>query len=251
MSNLRDIKRRIGSVKSTQKITSAMKMVSAAKLRRAQDAIGDARPYAVRMRETLSAVGASGGDATHPLLERRDEPAVLEIVVITSDRGLAGAFNSNVIKAADALIAERSKRVREDPAHDHRQEGCRLLQAQAGGSDQPLASGRRASDVPRSAADRAALDGPVRERRGRRSRAGLQRVRLDHESDSADRPAAALYASSRVGRRAEPTRKAMPASPTRSNRIRRSSSTYSFRRRSRSRSSVRSSRTRPANMRRG
>lgn len=109
MSSLRDIKRRIGSVKSTQKITSAMKMVSAAKLRRAQDAIGAARPYAVRMRETLSAVGASGGDATHPLLERRDEPAVLEIVVVTSDRGLAGAFNSNVIKATDALIAERSK----------------------------------------------------------------------------------------------------------------------------------------------
>lgn len=109
MSSLRDIKRRIGSVKSTQKITSAMKMVSAAKLRRAQDAIGAARPYAVRMRETLSAVGASGGDATHPLLERRDEPAALEIVVVTSDRGLAGAFNSNVIKATDALIAERSK----------------------------------------------------------------------------------------------------------------------------------------------
>jgi len=109
VSSLRDIKRRIGSVKSTQKITSAMKMVSAAKLRRAQDAIGAARPYAVQMRETLSAVGASGGDATHPLLERRDEPAVLEIMVVTSDRGLAGAFNSNVLKAVDALIAERSK----------------------------------------------------------------------------------------------------------------------------------------------
>jgi F-type H+-transporting ATPase subunit gamma len=109
VSSLRDIKRRISSVKSTQKITSAMKMVSAAKLRRAQDAIGAARPYAVRMRETLAAVSASGGEASHPLLERRAEPSVLEIVVITSDRGLAGAFNSNVLKAADALIAERSK----------------------------------------------------------------------------------------------------------------------------------------------
>ncbi len=109
MSSLRDIKRRISSVKSTQKITSAMKMVSAAKLRRAQDAIGAARPYAVRMRETLAAVSGSGGDVSHPLMERRDDPSVLEIVVVTSDRGLAGAFNNNVLKATDALIATRSK----------------------------------------------------------------------------------------------------------------------------------------------
>ena len=108
MANLRDIKRRIGSVQSTQKITSAMKMVSAAKLRRAQDAIEKARPYAVRMRSTLEEVSKGTLEETHPLLEVHDRRRRLEVVVVTSDRGLAGAFNSNVIKAVDAVLAERS-----------------------------------------------------------------------------------------------------------------------------------------------
>jgi len=109
VASLRDIKRRIGTVQSTQKITSAMKMVSAAKLRRAQEAIEAARPYASRMRSTLESVSAAGVEATHPLLEMRDDKQAVEVVVITSDRGLAGAFNGNVLKAADAVIAERSK----------------------------------------------------------------------------------------------------------------------------------------------
>ena len=101
MATLSDIKRRIVSIQSTQKITSAMKMVSAAKLRRAQEAIEASRPYAQRMRETLEEVG--GGEATHPLFEQREEKARVEIVVITSDRGLAGAYNSQIIQATEAL----------------------------------------------------------------------------------------------------------------------------------------------------
>lgn len=108
MANLRDIKRRIGSVKSTQKITSAMKMVSAAKLRRAQDAIGAARPYATRMRSTLEEVSKTPLDETHPLLLVHAARKHLEIVVVTSDRGLAGAFNSNVLKAAEGVLRTRS-----------------------------------------------------------------------------------------------------------------------------------------------
>lgn len=108
MANLRDIKRRINSVKSTQKITSAMKMVSAAKLRRAQDAIGAARPYATRMRATLEEVSKTPLDETHPLLVVHAERKHLELVVVTSDRGLAGAFNSNVLKAAESVIKTRS-----------------------------------------------------------------------------------------------------------------------------------------------
>jgi len=108
VANLRDIKRRIGTVKSTQKITSAMKMVAAAKLRRAQDAIGNARPYATRMRATLEEVSKSPLDETHPLLTAHAERRHLEVVVITSDRGLAGAFNSNVLKAAESLLKSRS-----------------------------------------------------------------------------------------------------------------------------------------------
>ena len=107
MPNLKDIKRRIGSVQSTQKITSAMKMVAAAKLRRAQEAIENARPYATRMRETLEEVSQGALEESHPLLNVHAERKALEIVVITSDRGLAGAFNSNVVKEAEALIAER------------------------------------------------------------------------------------------------------------------------------------------------
>ncbi|MBK7949786.1 MAG: ATP synthase F1 subunit gamma [Deltaproteobacteria bacterium] len=108
MANLRDIKRRITTVKSTQKITSAMKMVAAAKLRRAQDAIGNARPYATRMRATLEEVSKTPLDETHPLLAVHPERRVLEVVVVTSDRGLAGGFNSNVVKAAESLIKSRT-----------------------------------------------------------------------------------------------------------------------------------------------
>src|SRR5512145_896558 len=110
MATLRDIRRRIRSVQSTQKITRAMKLVAAAKLRRAQDRILAARPYAGKMRELLgnlvSAAGAEG-DAAHPLLEQRQGPR-RQIVIITADRGLAGAFNSNIVRRALEFIRESS-----------------------------------------------------------------------------------------------------------------------------------------------
>ena len=109
MANLKDIKRRIATVKSTQKITSAMKMVAAAKLRRAQQAIENARPYATRMRATLEEVSRGALEDSHPLLEVHEERKCLEIIVITSDRGLAGAFNTNVAKAADAVANNRKR----------------------------------------------------------------------------------------------------------------------------------------------
>ena len=96
MANLKDIKRRIVSVEKTQQITSAMRMVAAAKLRRATEAIEAARPYAERMRSTLAEVAAAQTDSAHPLLAARDAVKSVSLVVITSDRGLAGAFNSNV-----------------------------------------------------------------------------------------------------------------------------------------------------------
>jgi F-type H+-transporting ATPase subunit gamma len=100
VATLRDIQRRIRSVQSTQKITRAMKLVAAAKLRRAQERILAARPYASKMAELLgNLVGAaSAGDGEgHPLLERREGPR-RQIVIITADRGLAGAFNSNIVR---------------------------------------------------------------------------------------------------------------------------------------------------------
>src|SRR5258706_6609744 len=106
MANTIDIRRRIRSVKNTQQITKAMKMVSAAKLRRAQDRIFAARPYAAAMREVLESVAERVDVTKHPLLEQREEHKVL-VVVVTSDKGLCGAFNANVIKAAQNLIREK------------------------------------------------------------------------------------------------------------------------------------------------
>jgi len=99
MATLRDIQRRIRSVQSTQKITRAMKLVAAAKLRRAQERILSARPYASKMAELLGhlVTGQGSDGAAHPLLEQREGPR-RQIVVITADKGLAGAFNSNIIR---------------------------------------------------------------------------------------------------------------------------------------------------------
>jgi F-type H+-transporting ATPase subunit gamma len=99
MATLRDIQRRIRSVQSTQKITRAMKLVAAAKLRRAQERILSARPYTNKMAELLgNLVTGEGSDgAPHPLLEQREGPR-RQIVIITADKGLAGAFNSNVLR---------------------------------------------------------------------------------------------------------------------------------------------------------
>lgn len=107
MASLKDIKRRITSVRSTQKITSAMKMVAAAKLRRAQEAIENARPYAERMRATLAEVSGGMGTVAHPLFETREKVRSLELIIVTSDRGLAGAFNNAVIKFAEGILKER------------------------------------------------------------------------------------------------------------------------------------------------
>jgi F-type H+-transporting ATPase subunit gamma len=99
MATLRDIQRRIRSVQSTQKITRAMKLVAASKLRRAQERIISARPYATKMAELLgNLVSGQGSEgAAHPLLEQREGPR-RQIVIITADKGLAGAFNSNIIR---------------------------------------------------------------------------------------------------------------------------------------------------------
>ena len=112
MPSLIDIRRRIRSVKNTQQITKAMKMVSAAKLRRAQDRVIAARPYASLLRQVLGNVAAAAAAdervAVNPLLAQREEKRI-QLVLITSDKGLAGAFNSNLIKAAVKFAQEHSQ----------------------------------------------------------------------------------------------------------------------------------------------
>ena len=106
MANLRAIRKRISSVKSTQQITRAMKMVSAAKLRRAQDGINAARPYARKMREVVISVAGRAGSDAHPLLTAR-EAKKLALLVVTSDRGLCGSFNSGLTRAVYRFLNER------------------------------------------------------------------------------------------------------------------------------------------------
>jgi F-type H+-transporting ATPase subunit gamma len=114
MANLRAIRKRISSVKSTQQITRAMKMVSAAKLRRAQDAIVAARPYARKMREVIQAVAARASEDTHPLLASR-EGKRLALLVVTSDRGLCGSFNAGLTRTVQRRKGRDFFRRREIP----------------------------------------------------------------------------------------------------------------------------------------
>jgi len=108
MPNLLDIRRRIKSVKNTQQITKAMKMVSAAKLRRAQDRVVTARPFANKMGEVLGELAKrTDEDFHHPLLDLRGDERYL-LVLITADKGLCGAFNTNLTKAAQQFIRENS-----------------------------------------------------------------------------------------------------------------------------------------------
>jgi F-type H+-transporting ATPase subunit gamma len=113
LANLKAIRKRISSVKSTQKITRAQKMVAGARLTRAQQRIQALRPYAVKTAQVLAEVAGGGGeeegaisDSGHPLLARRAEKTVL-LLVITSDRGLCGAFNTNILRAASKIWHER------------------------------------------------------------------------------------------------------------------------------------------------
>jgi F-type H+-transporting ATPase subunit gamma len=110
MANLKEIRNRIQSVGSTMQITSAMKMVSAAKLKRAQDAITQMRPYAVKLREILGNLSSSLDMSENPLSHIREEKNVL-YVAITSNRGLCGGFNNNIIKRVQVLASETKANV--------------------------------------------------------------------------------------------------------------------------------------------
>jgi F-type H+-transporting ATPase subunit gamma len=113
MPSLLDIRRRIRAVKSTQQITKAMKMVAASKLRRAQERIQQARPFAVEMLRVLNSLAARVDPSSHPLLDERRAPRAggrALLFVITADRGLCGSFNTNVIKSSATFITENADR---------------------------------------------------------------------------------------------------------------------------------------------
>jgi F-type H+-transporting ATPase subunit gamma len=108
MASLLDMRRRIKSVKNTQQITKAMKMVAAAKLKRAQDRVTASRPFAAKMSEVLGGLSAKvAGEISHPLLDERSDENYL-VVLVSADKGLAGAFNANIIKATQAFLKENA-----------------------------------------------------------------------------------------------------------------------------------------------
>jgi len=106
MATLKAIRRRVASVRNIQQITKAMKMISAARLRRAQDAALAARPYAERLEAVLQNLASQSATLSHPLLEAREEKNV-DLILITSDRGLCGGFNSSLIRTAEAFVRQR------------------------------------------------------------------------------------------------------------------------------------------------
>ena len=109
MPSLKIIRKRIASVRNTQKITKAMKLVAAAKLRRAQDAVIRTRPFAQALDELLASLAAARAAAEmppHPLMDVRENPKRIEVVLLTSDRGLCGGFNSNIIRRAQRFVVE-------------------------------------------------------------------------------------------------------------------------------------------------
>jgi F-type H+-transporting ATPase subunit gamma len=106
---LRAIKRRISSVRSTQKITRAMELIASARIIKAQQRVEAARPYAEEMRRLMGSVAQKAGKVDHPLLKEREDVRTIGTVVVTGDRGLAGAYNSNVIRAAERDLRRHGK----------------------------------------------------------------------------------------------------------------------------------------------
>src|SRR5512134_822762 len=106
MATLRETRNRIVSIRNTSKITQAMRMVAAAKLRRAQDAITAARPYANQLQKILSNLAKAESDFVHPYFESREQTNSIVLIVVSSDRGLCGAFNTNLLRAASNRIEE-------------------------------------------------------------------------------------------------------------------------------------------------
>ncbi len=107
MASLHDIRNRIASVKNTQQLTRAMKMVAAAKLRKAQERIFTTRPYAYKLGQTIGHIKSHVDPSAHPLFEQRESIDTVLMIVVTADRGLAGAFNANIIKLAEQTIQDQ------------------------------------------------------------------------------------------------------------------------------------------------
>ena len=141
MPSLKTLRKRVASVRSTQKITKAMKMIAAARLRRAQDAAERARPYAGKLAETFGVVAAGIEQEAHPLLARREERR-LDLLVLTSDRGLCGGYNHNLLRAAHRFLQKEGREaavavVGRKGIEYFRRRGVRIVQQEVGMASTP------------------------------------------------------------------------------------------------------------------
>ncbi len=148
MAQLRDIKRRIGSVQSTQKITRAMELIASSRIIKAQQRVDAARPYAEEMRKLMASVARNAGSIDHPLLKQRDSVGTVGTIVVTGDRGLAGAYNSNVIRAAERDMRDHDQTrlfvAGKKGVSYFRFRGYELTESWQGMSDQPSIDDARA-----------------------------------------------------------------------------------------------------------
>jgi F-type H+-transporting ATPase subunit gamma len=128
MPTLKDIRIRLKGIKSTQQVTKAMKMVAAAKLRRAQDRAIQARPYASKLKDMLASLSTKVDTSLNPLLSPREDVRKVLVILVTSDRGLCGGFNTNIIKLAQKVIHE-------DYAEQHKKGGVTMICAGTRGND--------------------------------------------------------------------------------------------------------------------
>jgi F-type H+-transporting ATPase subunit gamma len=108
MATMREIRDRIRTVRNIEKITRAMKLVAAARLKRAQDRVSSARPYAEAMEAMMRQLSAGGAAFEHPLLQQREEEKNVAVLVITSDRGLCGSYNTNLFRLATGFLKQRN-----------------------------------------------------------------------------------------------------------------------------------------------
>ena len=249
MPSLKDMRARMNSVRQTRKITSAMKLVAASKLRRAQEQAEASRPFAERMSAMLQnlAAGVAGLPGAPPLLAGTGKDEVHLLIVATADRGLCGGFNSTIVRGARRRIQELLGAGQAGQAHRRRQEGPRHAAPRPARPHRRVLRRHRrqaADRVRRRAAGHRARARAVRGRRVRRLHADLQQVQVGGDADP-DLPAAGARADAAAGR-GQAARPARAARSTSSSPTRSASWASSCRATWRCSCSGRCSRTRPA-----
>ncbi len=168
-AKIRVVRRRIRSVQSTMKITRAMELIASSRIVKAQKRVEEARPYAIQLTAAMEDVARQTGSIAHPLLEAREHPGKVGVFVVTSDRGLAGSYNSNVLKLAEQRIADVAGRGLEPVVYVSGKKGVGYLRFRGVDDPRGLAGPQRGPPLRDRAGDRTAPDRRLRRGRDRRA----------------------------------------------------------------------------------